>query len=175
MSAKKIIANDGSSAPAPSELAQLQEIIFGSAQRQLQSQVETLSAALDTRFSKLNLHLDEQFSLLQKQLASTAAEFEKKINAVATEEQENTQRLTAMTERLSSDIEIAETTAKSDMDNLQAHLLKELEATDKQFNQQITHLLAKLEAVTAELSTSKTDRKTLAALLSTMANNLATD
>ena len=46
---------------------------------------------------------------------------------------------------------------------------------DNLFSKRHQELLEKLQQVTSELSESKTDRKTLANLLSTMATNLATD
>ena len=77
--------------------------------------------------------------------------------------------------KLKSELEIAETAAKNDNDALEAHVVKELDALDTLFSQRHKELLERLQQVTSELSETKTDRKTLANLLSTMATNLTSD
>jgi len=85
------------------------------------------------------------------------------------------EQLQNTTDKLQSELEIAETSAKNDNNALEAHVIKELESLDSLFSKRHQELLEKLQQVTSELSENKTDRKTLANLLSTMATNLTTD
>ena len=85
------------------------------------------------------------------------------------------EQLQNTTDKLQSELEIAEASAKNDNNALEAHVIKELESLDSLFSKRHQELLEKLQQVTSELSENKTDRKTLANLLSTMATNLTTD
>ncbi|GFD90968.1 hypothetical protein KUL152_31940 [Tenacibaculum sp. KUL152] len=157
------------------ELSQLREILFGQTNRAFRADLSALEARVEDSFSKLNAHLDVQFAQIRKQIdTQVAALTEQLINA--NDNHGNVQaHLQNTTDKLQSELEIAETTAKNDNDALEAHVVKELESLDNLFTKRHQELLAKLQQVTSELSESKTDRKTLANLLSTMATNLATD
>ena len=108
--------------------------------------------------------IDEQISELSNQLANANDS-----HSSVQEQLQNT------TDKLQSELEMAEAAAKNDNEALEAHVVKELESLDSLFSKRHQELLEKLQQVTRDLSESKTDRKTLANLLSTMATNLATD
>ncbi|BFT31453.1 hypothetical protein D210916BOD24_26290 [Alteromonas sp. D210916BOD_24] len=157
------------------ELSQLREILFGQTNRAFRADLSALEAQVEAKFSKLNAHLDKQFSdirkLIEEQIAGLADQL-----ASSNDSHESAQaHLQNTTDKLQSELEIAETTAKNDNDALEAHVVKELESLDNLFSKRHKELLERLQQVTSELSESKTDRKTLANLLSTMASNLATD
>ncbi len=173
--AKQKAENNAPVASNTDELSQLREILFGQTNRAFRADLSALESQVEAKFSKLNTHLDKQFSdirkLIEEQIASLADQL-----ANANHSHENVQaHLQSTTDKLQSELEIAETTAKNDNDALEAHVVKELESLDNLFTKRHQELLEKLQQVTSELSESKTDRKTLANLLSTMASNLATD
>ncbi|WP_338518751.1 hypothetical protein [Alteromonas gracilis] len=157
------------------ELTQLREILFGQTNRAFKADLSALESRVEENFTTLNHKLDKQFSEIRKTIDEHVATLSDQL-ASANESHSTIQaHLQSTTDRLQSELEIAETSAKSDNDALEAHVVKELESLDNLFSKRHQELLAKLQQVTSELSESKTDRKTLANLLSTMATNLATD
>ena len=112
---------------------------------------------------------------MKKLIDSQIAELSSRLDS-ANDGHANVQsQLQSTTDKLKSELEIAETAAKNDNDALEAHVVKELDALDTLFSQRHKELLERLQQVTSELSETKTDRKTLANLLSTMATNLTSD
>ena len=168
--------NETQSAPQPAdELAQLRELLFGQTNRAFRADLSALESRVNDSFAKLNTHLDDQFNDIRKLIDQQISELSNQL-ASANDNHSNVQeQLQNTTDKLQSELEIAETAAKSDNDALEAHVVKELESLDNLFSKRHQELLEKLQQVTSELSESKTDRKTLANLLSTMATNLATD
>ena len=160
---------------ATDELSQLKEILFGQSNRAFRADLAALEAKVNENFSSLNAHLDNQFSDIRTMIDQQINALSEQL-ASANDSHSNVQeQLQHTTDKLQSELEIAETTAKNDNDSLEAHVVKELESLDNLFSKRHQELLEKLQQVTSELSESKTDRKTLANLLSTMATNLATD
>jgi hypothetical protein len=157
------------------ELTQLREILFGKTTRAFRADLSALETRVEDSFTKLNKRLDVQFADIRKTIDERVTSLGEQL-ASANENHGNVQaHLQNTTDKLQSELEIAETSAKNDNDALEAHVVKELESLDSLFSKRHQELLAKLQQVTSELSESKTDRKTLANLLSTMATNLATD
>lgn len=157
------------------ELTQLREILFGKTTRAFRADLSALETRVEDSFTKLNKRLDVQFADIRKTIDERVMSLGEQL-ASANENHGNVQaHLQNTTDKLQSELEIAETSAKNDNDALEAHVVKELESLDSLFSKRHQELLAKLQQVTSELSESKTDRKTLANLLSTMATNLATD
>ncbi|GMM72874.1 hypothetical protein MTsDn5_28260 [Alteromonas gracilis] len=168
--------NPTESAPQPTEeLGQLREILFGQTNRAFRADLSALESRVNDSFTKLNAHLDNQFNDIRKLIDDQISELSNQL-ASANDNHSNVQeQLQNTTDKLQSELEIAEAAAKNDNDALEAHVVKELESLDNLFSKRHQELLEKLQQVTSDLSESKTDRKTLANLLSTMATNLATD
>ena len=172
--AQDVTQTEGAPKPAD-ELAQLREILFGQTNRAFRADLSALESRVNDSFSKLNTHLDNQFNDIRKLIDQQITELSNQL-ASANDNHSNVQeQLQNTTDKLQSELEIAETAAKNDNDALEAHVVKELESLDNLFSKRHQELLEKLQQVTSELSESKTDRKTLANLLSTLATNLATD
>lgn len=164
------------STPQPAdELAQLREILFGQTNRAFRADLSALESRVNDSFTKLNVHLDNQFNDIRKLIDEQISELSNQL-ANANDSHSNVQeQLQNTTDKLQSELEMAEAAAKNDNEALEAHVVKELESLDSLFSKRHQELLEKLQQVTRDLSESKTDRKTLANLLSTMATNLATD
>lgn len=168
--------NETQSAPQPAdELAQLREILFGQTNRAFRADLSALESRVNDSFTKLNTHLDSQFNDIRKLIDQQITELSNQLASANNNNSNVQEQLQHTTDKLQSELEIAETAAKNDNDTLEAHVVKELESLDNLFSKRHQELLEKLQQVTSELSESKTDRKTLANLLSTMATNLATD
>jgi ABC-type transporter Mla subunit MlaD len=78
-------------------------------------------------------------------------------------------------DKLASELEMSDTSGKQDSDELHSRLDKEVQALTEKYDAKLAEALQKLNQVTQELGSSKTDRKTLAKLLATVASNLETD
>jgi len=161
--------------PTIDELTQLREILFGQSNRAFKADLESLETKINDNFQQLNRQLEEQFHDIRKLIDTQVNSLSSRLESANSNNSNVQSQLHSTTDKLQSELEIAETTAKNDNDALEAHVVKELESIENLFNTRHKELLARLQQVTSELSETKTDRKTLANLLSTMASNLATD
>ncbi|WP_281557329.1 hypothetical protein [Thalassomonas sp. RHCl1] len=157
------------------ELEQLRQIVFGAAQQSLVAHITSihneLKQALSTqeqkfsnRIDKLQQSVDQQFSqmdhriqLLDKTHDNTEADLQKSLAGLASEHKS-----------------FAATTTH-DFKEMDKSLSHESTLLANDFNKKLEQLNTHLEEVSKELSSSKTDRKTLAKLLATMATNLEDD
>ena len=168
--------NNAESMPqAADELSQLKEILFGQTNRDLRSDLSALETRVNDNFSKLNQQLDQKFTEIRKLIDAQISELSTQLVSANNNHNNVQEQLQSTTDKLQSELEIAETSAKNDNNALEAHVVKELESLDSLFSKRHQELIEKLQQVTSELSENKTDRKTLASLLSTMATNLTTD
>lgn len=158
-----------------SELGQLREILFGQSNRDFQHQLDQLSARVDQHIQQLSGRLDEQVKQLNSTIDARFDTLSKQLAEDSHQHQQSQNELKTLHDTLKAELEIAEASAHDETDKLDSRLKKEMDELESLFNQRHQALLERLQQVTAELSASKTDRKTLANLLSTMASNLATD
>lgn len=157
------------------ELAQLRNLMFGAAKQQLEQRIDDLEKSMHQAFSDLEKRQAEQTSAIQQTIRETSEKLTHDLQAVDDAQNQRSEQLNTYADRLSSEIEMAETTHKEDTEQLHSRLDAEVRQLTESFNQQYAHAMEKLEQVTQELSSSKTDRKTLAHLLSAMAVNLESD
>ena len=76
---------------------------------------------------------------------------------------------------LSSEHEMFASATQQDFKNIEQALDTESQSLTRNFNDELAQLKVHLESVSNDLTSSKTDRKTLAKLLATMATNLEDD
>lgn len=157
------------------ELDQLRQIVFGDAQQQLISQIATLRSdmnnALNEQDKKISLHLDKMQADISQQLDN----LDKQLSFVDKAHDDNESRLEKEHISLASEYEMFAATTQQDFKNIEESLNNESATLSNGFNKQLEQLKNHLEVVSKELSSSKTDRKTLAKLLATMATNLEAD
>jgi predicted nucleic acid-binding Zn-ribbon protein len=160
---------------AGTELTQLREILFGQTNRAFKADLASLESRINDNFATLNNQLEVQFNDIRKLIDNQVQDLSHRLEGANSSNSNVQNQLQATTDKLQSELEIAETSAKNDNDALEAHVVKELDSLENVFSKRHQELLERLQQVTSELSETKTDRKTLANLLSTMASNLATD
>lgn len=160
---------------AGNELTQLREILFGQTNRAFKADLASLESRINDNFATLNNQLEVQFNDIRKLIDNQVQDLSHRLEGANSSNSNVQNQLQATTDKLQSELEIAETSAKNDNDALEAHVVKELDSLENVFSKRHQELLERLQQVTSELSETKTDRKTLANLLSTMASNLATD
>ncbi|WP_111976605.1 hypothetical protein [Algibacillus agarilyticus] len=154
------------------ELDQLRQIVFGSAKSQLENQIANLTNHMDQRFVELQQTMNDEFSALKVHLQNTANELDDRISLNDQKQDEKAVELNAYADKIASELEISDTNSDQHFNEMQARFDKEMDQLTDTFNKKIEDALNKLSHVNEELNSSKTDRKTLARLLATVASGL---
>lgn len=158
-----------------SELATLREIVFGQAQQQLQSDIKNLERRLTDKLDTLQAKVLKQLNELQDRLEKSDNALAADLRQVDKKHEDAGAELQSYANKLSSELEMSDTSSRQDADELHNRIEKEVTQLSEKYDAKFVETLSKLEQVTQELSSSKTDRKTLAKLLATMAVNLESD
>ncbi|MEM0912650.1 MAG: hypothetical protein AAGJ37_16875 [Pseudomonadota bacterium] len=160
-------------------LGQLREIVFGQAQRQLETGIDQLKLYMDQQFAALQQQNEDSAKAIHTTISKMRNEFQESLSK---SNKENADQMLSLgrelddaASRLSSEIEMSDNSGKDEAKQIHQRMDDEVTQLNKQFNEKVQQILSKLDAVTHELSSSKTDRKTLARLLATMATNLESD
>jgi hypothetical protein len=173
MSDKKIKQENQQEAVNPlTELEQLRHIIFGEAQNKLNDQIMTLRSDLEKSLSNQKQAFSDQLAKLQQITEQKFSELNNKLQSIDNTHDDNESNLQKHIDNITSEHEMFATTTQQDFKAMEQALDNESSTLANNFNEQLEQLKAYLENVSTELSSSKTDRKTLAKLLATMATNL---
>ena len=156
-------------------MEQLRDIVFGAAKRHLEQRIDKLEDTMRSEFETLRQHQSKQYTELKDALEAATASLSEQLAAVDDSHSQKSEQLNGYADRLASSIEMAESAGKDDAHQLNERLDLEVRTLTKNFNDKYADAMRKLEQVTQELGSTKTDRKTLAKLLSTVALNLETD
>lgn len=157
------------------ELSQLRSIVFGVAEKNIYEQIATLTNKMEASISALDTKQMEHINSLQKNVDRQFTEMDKRLSIIDKDHDENEINLQKNIESLASEHEMFATATQKDFTELNQSLDSESANLSNNFNEQLEQLKAHLDEVSNELSSSKTDRKTLARLLATMATNLEAD
>lgn len=157
------------------ELGQLRQIVFGEAERQLQAKISSTRADLEKALSKQNDNINQRFNNFQQAIDERFEALDQRLCLSDKTHDDNDTTIQNDLANLASEQEMFATSTLQDFKNIEQSLDNESHALSKSFNEQIEQLKSHLDDVSKELSSSKTDRKTLANLLSTMATNLEDD
>ncbi|MAD15577.1 MAG: hypothetical protein CL579_05780 [Alteromonadaceae bacterium] len=156
------------------ELAQLRQIVFGDAQQDLEQKIDQLGQSLQAQLKHLEQQTSRQFSQLQSALETHVHQLEDKLLNADKDQDAKASELFTLNKNLSSELEMAEAANKQETDEIHKRIDHDLATLSNKFSEQLKQALAQLTQVSNELNASKTDRKTLAKLLSTVASNLET-
>ena len=168
--------NDVNPTPSEqSELASLRQIVFGAAQAGIEQQIQALREQTEAHFRQLELHLAQQVKNLQTSLDDGLQQLAQQLALADQAQDQKAADLNAYADKLSSELEMADANYRQENDELHNRLDKEIAQLSASFNQQLKQALEQLNQVSNELNTNKTDRKTLAKLLATVATNLEID
>jgi DNA repair exonuclease SbcCD ATPase subunit len=155
------------------QLREIRELLFG-------AQVRQVNSDLSTRYKQVT----EQISALTRQMEASFArltsEFNSKLDNLSNHlEDLNRQRITR-DDDLSADIDdlrhkLNEARAASEQTDgeIRNELHNEADRLNRELDQRHHEAMHRINQTSEELSNNKTDRKTLAALLGNLANNLA--
>ncbi|GHE86409.1 hypothetical protein GCM10011501_14480 [Thalassotalea profundi] len=157
------------------ELNQLRSIVFGAAEKNIYEQIAALTHKMEASISELNTKLTKRFDSLQQDIEQQFAEMDKRLSFIDKNHDDNEVNLQKHIDNLASEHEMFAAATQKDFTELNQSLDSESASLTNNFNEQLEQLKAHLDEVSNELSSSKTDRKTLARLLATMATNLEAD
>ncbi|SEL76319.1 hypothetical protein SAMN05216262_12112 [Colwellia chukchiensis] len=157
------------------ELTQLRQIVFGVAEQELSQQIATTHASLEQALKQQQLDFNERLAKMQDNIVQQIDKLEQKLLHVDKSHEQTEAIMQKDPADLSSEHEMFATTTQQDFKQIEQALDHESQTLSQTFNQQLEQLKTHLDAVSKELSSSKTDRKTLAKLLATMATNLEDD
>jgi len=157
------------------ELDQLRQIVFGDAQQQLISQLGTLRSNMEHALNAQDKKFSERLDKMQVDITQQLENLAKQLNFFDKTHDETETIIQKEHENLASEHEMFAAATQQDFKNIEQSLNSESALLSNGFNEQLEQLKNHLEGVSKELSSSKTDRKTLAKLLATMATNLEDD
>jgi hypothetical protein len=161
--------------PSASELQQLRQIVFGDAQQQLITQITTMRCDLEDALNAQEQSFLQRLAKMQKNNEQQFSSMDQRIQNFDKTHDEHEASIQKDLNSLASEHEILATTTQQDFKSMEQSLDSESNTLSSNFTEQLEQLKAHLEDVSKELSSSKTDRKTLAKLLATMATNLEDD
>ena len=168
-------SHEESSESTLSELEQLRFIVFGEAKKSIENRIDVVHSELQSAIDRLREHQLNQFSEMQSQFDNALEALDQKLQSIDSHHEENHNTMVKANETLNTELEMAESSGKDDADALHDRIDKEMAAITANFDAKYAEAMEKLSKVTHELTDTKTDRKTLARLLATMASNLETD
>ena len=160
------------SPPENTELASLRQIVFGAAKADIEQQIQALNQRTAEHFQKLEQQMAQHVKNLQSAMDDGLQQLSQQLALADQGQDQKAAELNAYADKLSSELEMADANNKQENDELHSRLDKEIALLTTKFNEQLNQALAKLNQVSNDLNANKTDRKTLAKLLSTVANNL---
>lgn len=157
------------------ELSQLRSIVFGAAENKILELIAKLRSDMEQSTSSLEQRLSEKISTLQHDVENKFIEMDKRISFIDKTHDDNEAKIQKSLDSLYSEHEMFATATQQDFKDVNQSLDSESNNLTNNFDLQLKELKTHLEQVSNELSSSKTDRKTLAKLLATMATNLEDD
>jgi septal ring factor EnvC (AmiA/AmiB activator) len=157
------------------ELSQLRAIVFGAAEHKLIEQITILKSDMEYSISSLDQSLSTKIAELQQQVDLKFIEIDKRITFIDKAHDDNSASIQKSLDNLYSEHEMFSSATQKDFEDINQSLGNEADNLALNFDKQLKELKTHLDKVSNELSSSKTDRKTLAKLLATMATNLEDD
>jgi len=157
------------------EISQLRSIVFGASEHKLIEQIEKLRISMEQSVALLDHNLSDKISIFQQNVDLKFSEMDKQISSIDKAHDDNELNIQKSLDNLHSEHEMFASATQQDIKNTNQLLDNEIAHIANNFEQQLKQLQIHSEGVSSELSSSKTDRKTLAKLLATMATNLEND
>ncbi|WP_158965956.1 hypothetical protein [Paraglaciecola sp. L3A3] len=176
MSDKKDVENTKNveATQQPSELDSLRQIVFGAAQDNIEKRIDSLEQQTQQNFRKMEQLLEKNMQTLQTKMEDGFNHLEDKLAIADQGQEQKASEINAYADRIASALEMAEANSKQENDEIHERLDKEIKNLSNTFTEQLNQTLAKLNQVSTDLNSSKTDRKTLAKLLAAVASDLET-
>jgi len=157
------------------ELTQLRNIIFGTAKTELQTQIDQLRQEMQLNFDLSAKKLQQEMSDMQNAMQSYVNQLDQRIALVDNQQDDKTAKLNDYADKIASELEMNTSISQDQDEQIQKRLDNEIELLTSRFTKQHDQTIDLLNQVKNDLNTTKTDRKTLARLLATVASGLEVD
>ena len=157
------------------ELDNLRNIVFGAAKNDIEQRINALEQQTQDNFKSMQLTIEKNTQSLQAAMREGFNQLDDKLALADQGQDEKATELQTYADKISSELEMAEANSKQENDELHDRLDKEIKTLTVKFTDQLNQALEKLTQMSSDLNSTKTDRKTLAKLLATVASNLETD
>jgi|GEM_PF-1019689 len=159
-----------------SELDQLRNIVFGAAKTELETHIEQLRQEMQISFELSAKKLQQEMSEIQRALEEHVSKLDQRISWVDGQHDERSTKLNTYADQIATELEMNSSNSQQQDEEIQKRLDNEIELLTNKFTKQHNQTIDLLNQLKKDLNTtSKTDRKTLARLLATVASNLDTD
>jgi len=159
----------------PSELDQLRHIVFGSAKAELDVNLADLQLEMREGFEHAAKQLQQQMTEIKNTLQESVNTLEDRIAWVDNQHSEKSLELIHNADKLTAEVEMNDANNQQHNEELHKKIDNDIDQLTNTFTQQHERTIELLNQVKKDLNSSKTDRKTLARLLATVANDLDTD
>jgi len=154
------------------ELEQLRHIVFGEAQNRLSNQISTLRSDMEKALSSQQKQFTEHLAQMQESTDQQFAQLNDQLQLSDSIHDDNESNLQKNIDNAVAEHDLFAAATKQNFATAAQSLASESNSLSDNFDAQIEQLKQYLESVSRDLTSSKTDRKTLASLLATMATNL---
>lgn len=160
---------------ASQQLLEIRDLLFGEQLRTVHQRADEMEAKLQSKLQEMNVHFSNALKDLRQDFNEQLSSHKQQssiLHRQHEEQEENLgQRITTLSEKLQHTHQELMT---SDAE-LQTQLQQELDQLSQVVQKNYADVMAKINAASEELTTNKADRKTLAAMLASMANNLTNE
>jgi ElaB/YqjD/DUF883 family membrane-anchored ribosome-binding protein len=154
------------------QLVEIRRLLFGQEVSAINQMIETMQHQFDQQIQQMTQYFE-------KEMTDMSQEFQKELSKIS----EKHQDLSHQTDEFHHEFDQAVSTIQNEIDNSSSDGIKHLKEAQQSIQTQLDHMskqlqekhqiaLDKIAQTANELTDNKADRKTLASLLATMANNL---
>jgi hypothetical protein len=164
--------NVTASAEPDSELDQLRHIVFGAAKTDLDAQIHNLQAEMRNGFKQISETLEQYISEVHSTIQENVSSLDDRISQVDDHYDSKLSLVDKKTDELHDSIESNSQAIKQQDDDIHKRVGLDIDNLTNEFTQKHNQTIDLLNQMKAELNSSKTDKKTLAKLLATVASNL---
>ncbi len=157
------------------QLAAIRDLLHGEELRTINSDIVKLTDDMNNRLQHMSDHFEQALSKLSTDFSSKLEDLGKHLESLNKQHHHREDDLSSDIDDLRHRLEQAQQESNQADSELHDELQSEADRLMRELNQRHDKAMAELEKTSQDLSSNKADRKTLANLLASMANNLTAD
>ncbi|OZG72858.1 hypothetical protein BTA51_12855 [Hahella sp. CCB-MM4] len=160
---------------AESQLSAIRDLLYGAQVRQINLDIDTLAEKMNDRMQQLSDKLEQSIQELNSTFSAKLDDLGKHLESLNKQRCQREDDLSADIDDLRNKLNEAHQESEQADRALHDELQAEADRLTREMARQHSQAMAELKKSSQELSSNKADRKTLANLLASMADNLTTD
>jgi|GEM_PF-5830029 len=157
------------------QLTAIRTLLFGEQVKGINADIHRLTGEVNNRFRDLSHKLDQDLNRLATEFGAKLDDLAKHIEKLNKQRVNREQDLSAAIDDLRQKLEEAAQTSNQADDELHRELKSEADRLTRELTQHHNQAMAELKKTTQDLSSHMADRKTLATMLASMAEDLKSD